>query len=61
MVKDPNAKIRKAIAKKERDIRGWALSRSEALKAKDMGLADIFLQKINKAKTEILELQAKMK
>lgn len=61
MPKDPNAKIRKAIAKKERDIQGWALMRSEAIAAGNKDMAKTFLQNITKAKNEIMELQAKLK
>lgn len=61
MPKDPNAAIKRAIKKKEKDIAGWAKFRSEALKAGDKKLADIFLQRITKARNELMELQAKLK
>lgn len=61
MPKDPNAKIQKAIAKKEKEVKGWALMRSEAIAAGNKEMAKIFLQNITKAKNEIMELQAKLK
>lgn len=61
MPKDPNARVQKAIAKKEKDIKGWAIFKSEALRAGDKKLAAVFDQRIKEAERAILELQTKLK
>lgn len=61
MPKDPNARIKRAIEKKEDDIKGWATFKSEALRKGDKDLAKVFDQRIKEANTAILELQRKMK
>lgn len=61
MPKDPNERINKAIARKEKEAAEWRKDAKRAATLGDLGLAKILEGRARQADTKILDLKKKLK